>query len=121
MDCGNNYLLDVLSLIDKMQKNSTFDGDNSCLRPMLNNNTSFYNTRPVTFYLCNNSLLTVNYGDNLESSIFRIEKICDNCVTVRLLSQDETGTISATSEMATININCIAAIRCLNDINLTIL
>ena len=83
---------------------------------------SFYNTRPITLYLCNNNLLEIQYDNNGEvatSNTFRVENINGSCVTVRLLDNTN-GVITATNETATININCIAAIKCLPDINLTL-
>ncbi|MBR4672518.1 MAG: hypothetical protein IKO78_04870 [Bacilli bacterium] len=118
---NNNHLIDVLKLINRLQKEATIPTNASCTKPLLGDVNSF-NTRPVTFYSCNNSLLTVNYyTDNTlnTSSVFRVEDINNSCVTVRLLAQEE-GAYVATEEFATININCICAIRCLNDINLTI-
>lgn len=118
---NNNHLIDVLKLINHLQKEATIPTNASCTKPLLGDVNSF-NTRPVTFYSCNNSLLTVNYyTDNTlnTSSVFRVEDINNSCVTVRLLAQEE-GAYVATEEFATININCICAIRCLNDINLTI-
>ena len=114
---NNNHLLDILTLINNLQKNViNNDTNNSCSRPILGDNTTLiYNTRPVTFYLCNNSPLTVNYSTG-ESSIFRIENIEGNCITVRILESDDEGNITPTNEFATVNISCIAAIRCLSDI-----
>lgn len=116
---NNNYILDILKLINGLQKNATIiDNNNGCTKPILGNINSTFNTRPVTFYLCNNTPLTISYTDG-ETSLFRVEKIDGSCVTVRLLISDDTG-ISATNEFATININCIAAIMCSNDISLTL-
>ena len=95
---------------------------NNCTRPMLGPTETLYNTRPITLYLCNNNLLEIQYDNNgtpATSSTFRVEGINGSCVTVRLLN-NTAGTITATSETATINMNCIAAIRCLSDINLTL-
>lgn len=118
---NNNSLLDILILINNLQKQSSCgELNNSCTKPILGiNNNANYNTRPVSFYLCNNSPLTVSYTDG-ETSIFRVENIDGNCVLVRLLIQGEDNTITSTNEFATINITCIAAISCLNDINLTL-
>ena len=118
---GNNNLLDILSLINNLQKNVILgDTNNSCTKPFLGDNTTLiYNTRPVSFYLCNNSPLTIAYTDG-ESSIFRIENINGNCITVRLLVSDDNNNITTTNEYATVNINCIAAIRCLKDISLSL-
>lgn len=122
---SKNCLIDVLKLINNLQKcvtNNDFS-DNGCSRPFLGigNNISFYNTRPVTFFLCNGSQLELTYfinGVPTTSNLFRIEDINDSCVTVRLLNISTDGTITSTSETAIINTNCICALKCLNDISL---
>jgi spore coat protein Z len=59
--------------------------------------------------------------DNGEKScVFRIEKIDGCCATFRVLvpkhcSESVTSTFEATDSIFTIDINCICAIRCLND------
>ena len=122
----SSHLLDVLRLINNLQRSVTNNNDinNSCARPILGiTNNLIYNTRPVSFYLCNNTELSIEYTTaetTATSTIFRVESIDNSCVTVRLLTTDATGTITATNEFATININCIAAIRCLNDISLVL-
>ena len=120
MENNTNHLLDILKLINNLQKNVEFqDNNNSCTRPILGqNNILAYNTRPVTFYLCNNQLLTIT-RDEVQYSTFRVENINGDCVTVRLLSNTTTG-ITATNLFATINITCICAIQCLNDVSLTL-
>ena len=52
----NNHLLDIIRLIYNIQENITDNSNilNSCTRPMLGPIESFYNTRPITLYLCNN-------------------------------------------------------------------
>lgn len=123
MDNDRNHFLDVLILIDKMQKEATGSVfNNSCSKPLLTNTNPFFNTRPLSFYLCDTTELMVNYqqnGETLNTTVFRVEAINDNFVTVRLLAQSE-DTYVATNEFAIININYICALRCLNDINLTI-
>jgi len=119
-----NHLLDVLEMINNLQKNTqVLDNDNSCLNPILGqNNNLVFNTRPVSFYLCNNDPLSINFENNegIESTdVFRIEGVRNNLVTLRLLVLQDDGTITSTNEFATISINCIAAIRCLQDVSLT--
>ncbi len=124
MDNGRNHLLDVLNMIDNLQKSVTGceENNDSCTRPLLGiNNSLVYNTRPVTFYLADNSLLTVDYGTDSSSSVFRVENVSGNCVTVRILAENVEKAYVTTNEMATINIDCIAAIRCLDDISITLL
>lgn len=120
----SNHLLDIIRLIYNMQESITGNETilNNCTKPILGPTETLYNTRPIMFYLCNNNPLEIEYLNNgvtSTSNIFRIEGINNSCVTVRLLNNNE-GTITSTNETATINMNCIAAIRCLSDINLTL-
>ncbi len=116
----NSHLLDIIRIIYNMQENITNNNCNldTCTRPILGPSESLYNTRPFNLYLCNNNLLEIQ-GDTTTTSTFRVEEINGSCITVRLLN-NENGEITSTNETATINMNCIAAIRCLQDINLTL-
>lgn len=54
------------------------------------------------------------------SSIFRIEKLDDCCATCRVLIPNPEPTTTtelylATDSFFTINLNCVCAIKCLND------
>lgn len=125
MNDSKNCLIDVLRLIDNLQKCVTHEDsiDNGCVRPFLGigSNISYYNTRPVTFFLCDGSQLELTYYVNnvpTTSNVFRIEDVNDSCVTVRLLATSDDGTLFSTTETAIVNINCICAIKCLNDISL---
>ncbi len=124
MNNERNHLLDILELINNLQKSTTgIDSNlnNSCSNPILGlNNNLLANTRPIMFYLCNNEPLSINFeGNENSTTIFRIEDVNNNLVTIRLLSQED-STITSSNEFATININCIAAIRCLQDVSLTL-
>ena len=120
-----NCLACVLKTIVVLQNNSErIDcNDNSCTRPFLgeSNNIICFNTRPVTFYRCDNTLVTLPYTLNDttgETTVFRIEGVNDNSVRVLLLRDNGDGTYTSTNTFATINIGCVCAIRCLNDISL---
>lgn len=119
---NDNHLLDIIRKIYEMQERieNHENNINNCTRPILGPNEVLNNTRPFVLYLCNNTPLEIQYESDegtLTSSIFRVENINDSCVTVRLLAETD-GEITATNETATINMDCIAAIRCLRDINL---
>ena len=121
----------ILKLIDKLQRNSQCQEfiDNSCSKPFLGNPITIecFNTRPITFYGCNNNLITVDYttvvdGDTLTgtSSIFRVEKVEGCCVLVNILipNPDTTQTTRpyiSIDQTATINLDCVCAIKCLDD------
>ncbi|MBQ7136636.1 MAG: hypothetical protein IJO43_01510 [Bacilli bacterium] len=130
--CENNCCFTkTLKLIDVLQRSSEQDEcfDNTCSRPFLGVNipSLCFNTRPITFYGCNNNLITVNYttvvnGETLtgESSIFRVEKVDDGCLTVSVLipNPDTADTLRpyiTTNNTATINLSCVCVLKCLPD------
>ena len=110
----------LLKVIDILQKNANGNDcfDESCTRPYLGSipNVICFNTRPVTFYTKDGSLFTAN-----ESSVFRVESVNNCCVKCRILrpnpdTSDVTRRFITTNEFITINLNCICAISCLDDI-----
>ena len=124
--CNNNNcedLRDVLCTIVKIQKQGQCldEGITSCDRPFLGgNNNTLYNTRPISFYTCpTNTLWTMPYtlnGTEATSSVFRVEAVEDCCCTCRVLAPgEEEGTFVSTDSFFTINLNCVGALRCLND------
>lgn len=120
-----NCLANILKVINVLQNNAedTCDNDNSCTRPFLGSlpNNICFNTRLVTFYRCDNSLVTLPYTfDETEgtTTIFRVEGVTCNSVTVRLILDNGDGTYTNTNNFATINLGCICAIRCIGDIDL---
>jgi len=121
-----NCLAKILNVIKVLQNNSlkTECQDNTCTRPFLGLNTEFvcFNTRPVVLYRCDNSPVTLNYTNDLGSqttTIFRVESVSDDSVGVLLLeeSTDSEGNVTYlnTNTYATINLDCVCAIRCLGD------
>ncbi len=128
---GSCCFTKTLKLIDVLQRCSEQDEcfDNTCSRPFLGANVPSlcFNTRPVTFYGCNNNLITVNYNSVINgetftgsSSTFRVEKVENNCVVVSILipNPDTTNTLSpyiTTNDTATINLGCVCALKCLPD------
>ena len=117
-----NCLVNILKAINVLQNNAEkVNCDFSCTRPILGkptNNTCF-NTRLITLYRCDNSLVTLPYtlnGEENETTVFRIENVTNNSVTVLLLGDDGTETYNInTNTYATINLGCICAIRCIGD------
>ncbi len=118
----------LLKVIDILQKNANGSDcfDESCTRPYLGSSPNIicFNTRPVTFYTRNGSLFTTSYsidGNSFTSSTFRVENVDKCCVKCRILrenpdSSDVNRAFIATNEFITINLDCICAISCLDDI-----
>ncbi len=114
---NKRYLKDILNMIIVLQNNAEKTNcDNSCSRAFLGNpiNIECFNTRLVTFYRCDNTLISLPYND-LQTTVFRIESVKDNTVNVLLLSLNEDGTYTSTNTYAAINLKCICAIRCIGD------
>ena len=127
MDNLDNCLARILNVIKVLQNNAekTECQDNTCTKPFLGLNTEFvcFNTRPVTLYRCDNTPITLNYtnlaGEELTTSVFRVESVSNDSVGVLLLeaTTDTSGntTYVSTNTFATINLGCVCAIRCLPD------
>lgn len=128
---------EILTVISILQKNASCT-DTCCLdtcdRGFLGcGNTSMgCNTRPIMLYTCCGngtpwSMPTTKTdgtcGDEgvTCSSVFRVEKIDGCCATFRVLANnpdsDTVATIPyvSTNSFFTMNLNCVCALRCLND------
>lgn len=120
-----NCLVNILKVINVLQNNaSKLDCNYSCTRPFLGDSTNniCFNTRLVTFYRCDNTLVTLPYTLNEvagETSVFRVENVTNNSVTVLLLADNGDNTYTNTNTFATINLGCICAIRCIGDTTIT--
>ena len=121
---NENCLANILKAIVVLQNNAEKIDctNNSCTRPFLGDviPTLCFNTRLVTFYRCDNTLITLPYtladGTTGETSVFRVESVNDNSITVLLLADDGTETYNInTNTFATINLGCVCAIRCIGD------
>lgn len=123
---NDNCLANILKVINVLQNNAErndCDLNNSCTRPFLGDFPSIvcFNTRLVTFYRCDNSLVTLPFtfnGTTGTTTIFRVEGVTNDSVTVRLILDNGDGTYTNTNNFATINLDCICAIRCVGDIDL---
>ena len=126
----NNSLANVFeSIIMLQQRSDVCLDDNTCTRPFLGptQNITCPNTRPINLYCCcNNALWTMPYTLNNtggESSTFRVESLDDECVTCRVLAPNpditSTSPYLSTEDFFTIKLNCIGALKCLNDTSIT--
>lgn len=121
----------ILKLIENLQNACSCEQqiDNTCSKPFLGTpvNIECYNTRPITFYGCNNNLIEINYtatidGEEKEgkASVFRVEKVDGCSVLVSLLiknpsNEENTREYITLKQTATINLNCVCALKCLGD------
>ena len=133
---SGNCINEILSVILVLQENACPDNClDSCDRPMLGGgaNCLICNTRPVMLFTCSGNgipwsmpitkdLTTNCSGEGLSgncSSVFRVEKIENNCCTFRVLTENTDQTslnpFVATNSFFTMNCDCLCAIRCLSD------
>ena len=121
-DINNNTCIkEILNVILVLQENascidSTLDG---CDRKFLGQCTTncVCNTRPLMLYLCSCDSLTMpteKDSTNPDSSVFRVEKLDNNCATFRVL-KDNNGIYESTNSFFTVSLNCVCCIRCLTD------
>ncbi len=119
-------IINILKTIKELQcKASIIDSiPSTCDRPFLGECCSsvLCNTRPISFYTCNNQLMTMPYelnGVEKQSSVFRVEKVDECCCMCRVLAANtEEGCeypYVATNSFFTVNTECICALRCLSD------
>ncbi len=124
-ECCIANILEVINVL-QCQAEKIDDIPNTCDRPFLgsiSSNGSFvFNTRPITLYNSNNTLITMPYtlnGNNGTSSVFRVEKVNGCCATCRVLAPNpDTESVFdyvATDNFFTINCKCTCALACLPD------
>ena len=119
---NNHCIRNLLKLICLLQENSINTGclEDGCSKPYLgpNINNACYNTRIITLYNKNGTLLNSNYENNGEiknSSFFRVEKVFDDAIVLRILDKNNNNYI-ATNNFITVNLKCICAIKCIKDV-----
>lgn len=128
--CGN-CIAEILTVINILQQNANCCGDaclDTCDRGFLGCSASSLscNTRPVMLYTCCGNgtpwtMPTTKEEAGTTSSVFRVEKIDDNCATFRVLAPNPDTSTSAvipyvaTNSFFTMNLDCCCVIRCLQD------
>lgn len=119
-DCG--CLQEILRKILMLQRQD-YDNENyaGCDKPYLGPICTpiCYNTRPITlFNCCTGNAWSFPYtlnGITSDSNVFRIEALDECCCTVRVLALNGEGQYVSTTDFATLDLNCVGAIKCLPD------
>ena len=128
MNCDNgcdntNKIAKILEKIVYLQECGGQNITSSCDKPFLGDVTLLANTRPLNLYTCVNATLwqipyTLN-GTQGESPFFRVENVFDDTATFRVLAFDGEN-YTPTNDYFTIRLSCIGALKCLNDVLLTL-
>lgn len=110
--------------INTSKKDYDTDTFSGCNKPFLGpiNTPICYNTRPIQLFNCATGTpwtfpYTLN-GTTSESNVFRIEALDNCCCTLRVLATDDEGQYVSTNDYATIDLNCVGAIKCLPDVSI---
>ena len=80
-----------------------------------------YNTRPIVLYTCGSNdvafsaPISKSPNETVLSHVFRVEKLDECCATCRVLIVNDDATYTSTNSFFTIDLNCVCAIRCLDD------
>ena len=126
---SSSCISEILNVILVLQQNACPDNClDSCDRPVLGGgpNCLICNTRPIQLFLCgaNGVALTMPTTKDpvtggTTSSVFRVEKVDNNCCTCRVLEDNPDSTslnpYVATNSFFTVDLSCVCAIRCLSD------
>ena len=126
---SQNCISEILNVILVLQQNACPDSClDSCDRPVLGGgpNCLICNTRPIELYTCGSNGVPFTMPTSKDpvaggttSSVFRVEKVDNNCWTCRVLEPNpDTTSLNpyvATNSFFTIDLACVCAIRCLSD------
>ena len=124
----SSCVCEVLKTIDEIQKKASLKGreiEDCTYHELGKENIFTYDTKPIILYYSNGCYLEVKI-DNLSdetSYIFRVEKIKDCCVTLRVLriiddNEINNHSLVSTNQFITVKTDCFCAVRCLDDINI---
>lgn len=109
---SNNYIYDTLTKIDQMQKEASIKhACDGCEGSLI---SAFYNTKPITIYLCSGvtfSVLVPDTSPNQTTNVFRIENVKGDSVILRLL-QNVNNELTCTNYTAVLKIDCICGLQC---------
>ncbi len=127
-DTTNNCMYEILKTILVLQREANMPQSclETCDKRCLGCGTPACccNTRPITIYTnccCNTKLampISKDPDETVTSTVFRIEKLDENCATFRVLvanNRDDSISYTSTDSFFTINLNCICVLKCLSD------
>lgn len=115
----DNYILDTLRHIDKIQKDIIVTSATSCITCETSLVTQANNTIPVSFVLCGGLPFKANLAsEGAETTLFfRIECLRDNrYLTLRLLKPKD-NSLTCSNQTTILDTNCICSLQCYQPIN----
>lgn len=121
---GNNYIIDTIIRIDKLQKEITSDY-NTCISCETSLVTSANNTIPVSITLCSGSFFeAIIEIPDVTTRFFRVESVREKrFVTLRLLEVvdvEGTSSLTATNQTVVLDTRCVTALQCYSPITISV-
>lgn len=117
---NTSFIYKTIARIDQLQKEANVE--NVCEGCEGSLMARIFNTKPVSFYLCNGTIFTVNIptpaqetGAPAETNLFRIENVYPDAVVLRLLYADGAETI-CTNRTVILSLDCICCMQCFDPI-----
>ncbi len=112
-----NYLVETIKRIDKMQKEIVFE-EKKCIDCNHSLMLNAYNTIPVSFAMCGCNKVIAKMGvKGKNTEFFRIESLRDNrYVSLRLLELSDS--LTATEYIFHLDLECVCSIQCFEPINI---
>jgi len=120
----NSNIKNLLKFIGVLQSNSLnlCSNDHGCVKSFLGPSftTSCYNTRVITIYTKTGDLFRAQYDVNpsSQSEYFRVLNVNDDCCSLLVLTRNG-DTFVSTGHTITLNINCVCAVKCIVDTNVS--
>lgn len=115
-----NFIYETVKRIDQLQKEVLLE--NSCIGCEGSLFSRLYNTKPVSFILCNGARFEAQLGtatDAATTTIFRIQEIKCNSVILQLI--DYSGETPVCASYTTIlDLDCVCGIQCYSPITCTL-
>lgn len=108
-NASKNLVKNTVKKIDQLQKEATLQ--NTCEGCEGSLFATMYNTRPVSFYLCQGTLFSaINPDDQTTTTLFRIEDVRDDGVILRLLIPGDE--VICTNYTVILNLDCACGMQC---------
>lgn len=108
-NASKNLVKNTVKKIDQLQKEATLQ--NTCEGCEGSLFATMYNTRPVSFYLCQGALFSaINPDDQTTTTLFRIEDVRDDGVILRLLIPGDE--VVCTNYTVILNLDCACGMQC---------
>lgn len=115
-----NFIYETVKRIDQIQKEVLLE--NNCIGCEGSLFSRLYNTKPVSFMICNGERFTAQLGPlatDPTTTFFRIQELKGNTVILQLIDYT-TDTPTCTNYTAILDLDCVCGLQCFSPITCTL-